>query len=96
MVQYIDTRLLPASSPPGHPKVIHVGVENQTRTQYFNVIDTIATFLYRSRHLTTFLDVERFKFVDIRRVNLLTSKVDFYVERRGRCISVGTHIATKI
>ena len=91
MVQYINTMLLPASSPPGHPKVIDDCLEDDMTTENFDVIDTIATFLYKSRRIGLFFDIDKYKFVDIRRENRATHNIDFYVERRFRCVSVCTY-----
>ncbi|KAI4250944.1 MAG: hypothetical protein L6R42_008558, partial [Xanthoria sp. 1 TBL-2021] len=76
MVQYIDTRLLAASTPSGHPKIIDDRLQPSTMQENLNVIDAIATFLYKSPHkaLAKFLDVDTYKFVDLRRLNVVTRK----------------------
>lgn len=46
MVQYIDTILLPASTPSEHPKIIDDRLQTSSMQEDFKVIDAGATFLY--------------------------------------------------
>ncbi|KAL8847640.1 MAG: hypothetical protein Q9221_007328 [Calogaya cf. arnoldii] len=93
MVKYIDNKLLPASAPSGHPKIIDpksidVGDGPSTTNQRFNVLDAIATFLCGSRRLSVFLDINTYQFVDIQRVNKVTGRLGLHMERRRRCVTV--------
>lgn len=90
MVQYIDTTLVPASTPSGHPKIIVDGLQTSSMQEDFNVIDAVATLLYKSEYLAKLLDVETYRFVDVQRLNVYTRKVNLCIERRRRCITVGS------
>lgn len=90
MVQYIDTTLVPAPTPSGHPKIIVDSLQTSPMQEDFNVIDAVATFLYKSDYLAKFLDVETYRFVDVQRLNVYTRKVNLCIERRRRCITVGS------
>ena len=90
MVQYIDTTLVPAPTPSGHPKIIVNSLQTSSMQEDFNVIDAVATFLYKSDYLAKFLDVETYRFVDVQRLNVYTRKVNLCIERRRRCITVGS------
>ncbi|CAL8579591.1 hypothetical protein XPA_005328 [Xanthoria parietina] len=87
MVQYIDTTLVPAPTPSGHPKIIVDSLQTSPMQEDFNVIDAVATFLYKSDYLAKFLDVETYRFVDVQRLNVYTRKVNLCIERRRRCIT---------
>ena len=90
MVQYIDTTLVPAPTPSGHPKIIVDSLQTSSMQEDFNVIDAVATFLYKSDYLAKFLDVETYRYVDVQRLNVYTRKVNLCIERRRRCITVGS------
>lgn len=90
MVQYINTTLVPSPTPSGHPKIIVDSLQTSSMQEDFNVIDAVATFLYKSDYLAKFLDVETYRFVDVQRFNVYTRKVNLCIERRRRCITVGS------
>jgi len=95
VIRFLDTELLPASSPEDYPKIIKSGIDEEGQHPKSPAITGpcgIATLLHRvgrPQLLERLLDIDGTKEFDLRTITGSTFFQDVYVQRRGNKVEIG-------